>query len=185
MQHLHVKKPLLKVCLFVFIALTAFITSAKAGLDYYSIYLGKKLIYERYLNKPLNLESLPISAANADEMLTVYYSQCNAPNKTGSNRSIVLKDDNGNTIKQWTFTDAQGTDKGMSIPVKELLQLQKANKNHALALYYTAEGRNGGEKLASIQPASKDVTSIQQEDEPKLQTAWQVINMIFKNIIMV
>src|SRR3954467_4741697 len=159
MQHLHLKKPT-KACLFLLIALTAFMSSAKAGLDYYRIFLGNKLIYERYVNKPLSLESLPVSAADANETLTVYYFQCNAPNKTGSNRSITLKDDNGNTIKQWSFADAQGTNTAMTIPVKELLQLQKANKSHGFALYYTAEGRTGDEKLASIQPASKDVTSI-------------------------
>src|SRR3954464_14448550 len=107
MQHLHVKKPLTKTFLFVFIALTAFMNSAKAGLDYYRIFLGKKLIYERYVNKPLSLENLPVSAADANETLTVYYFQCNAPNKTGSNRSIALKDDNGNIIKQWSFANAQ------------------------------------------------------------------------------
>src|SRR3954451_24524347 len=120
MQRLHVKKPLVKVCLFVFIALTAFMSSAKAGLDYYRIFVGKKLIYERYVNKPLDLQSLPISATDANEMLTVYYFQCNALNKTGNNRSIALKDDNGNTVKQWSFADAQGTNTAMTIPVKEL-----------------------------------------------------------------
>jgi hypothetical protein len=185
MQHLHVKKPLLKTCLFLFIALTAFIGSAKAGLDYYRIFLGEKLIYERYVNKPLDLQNLPLSAANANEMLTVYYFQCNAPNKTGSNRSITLKDDNGNTIKQWSFADAQGTNTAMTIPVKDLLQLQKENKSRVLALYYSAEGRNGSEKLASIQSASKDVSYIQEEDYPASQIAWQVFNMLFKNIEVV
>jgi len=185
MKHLHLKKPFLKTSLFLFITFTAFIGSAKAGLDYYRIFLGKQLIFERYLNKPLDLKSLPISAANASEMLTVYYFQCNAPNKTGSNRSIALKDDNGNTIKQWSFADVEGTNTAMTIPVKELLQLQKENKNRALALYYSAEGRNGGEKLASIQPASKDVTYIHPEDEATTQTAWQIINLIFRNVVVV
>src|SRR3954463_5848620 len=176
MQHLHVKKSLVKACLFVFIALTAFMSSAKAGLDYYRIFLGKKLIYERYVNKPLDLQSLPISTSDANETLTVYYFQCNAPNKTGSSRSIALKDDNGNILKQWSFTNAQGDNTGMAIPVKELLQLQKANKSRALALYYTAEGHTEGEKLASIQSASKDVTSIPREDESTSQMVWQIIN---------
>src|SRR4051812_4521622 len=165
MQYQHVKKTLSKTCLFLFIALTAFMSSAKAGLDYYRIFLGKKLIYERYVNKPLSLESLPFSAADSNETLTVYYFQCNAPNKTGSKRSIALKDDNGNTIKQWSFANALGANTAMEIPVKELLQLQKMNKSSALALYYTAEGRTDGEKLAAIKSASKDVTYINYQDE--------------------
>src|SRR6476619_2176548 len=102
MQRLHVKKPLVKVCLFVFIALTVFMSSAKAGLDYYRIFIGKKLIYERYVNKPLDLQSLPISAADANETLTIFYYQCQVPNGIGNNRSITLKDENGNSIKQWS-----------------------------------------------------------------------------------
>jgi hypothetical protein len=185
MQYLHVKKTLTKASLLIFIAITAFMSSAKAGLDYYRIFLGKKLIYERYVNKPLSLESLPVSAADANETLTVYYFQCNAPNKTGSNRSIALKDDNGNIIKQWSFANVQGTNTAMAIPVKELLQLQKANKSGELALYYSAEGRTDGEKLAAIKSASKDVTYINYQDESASHTAWHVINLLFKSVIMV
>ena len=183
MQYLHVKKPLLKAGMFVLICLTAFIGSAKAGLDYYKIFLGKKLIYERFLDKPLSLQSLPISAANANETLNIYYFQCNAPGRTGNNRVIALKDDNGNIIKQWTFANAQGDKTGMAIPVKELLQLQKVNKSSLLSLYYKAEGRSGGEKLASIPAVRKDVASIHpQNDEDTSQIAWLVINYLFKNI---
>jgi hypothetical protein len=186
MKYLSVKKSLIKACLFVFIACTAFMSSAKAGLDYYKIFLGKKLIYERYLNKPLSLESLPISAADVNEMLTIYYYDCHAPNKTGSNRSIVLKDENGNRVKQWSFADAKGNSTGMAIPVKELLQLQKANKDHALALYYTAEGRADGEKLASIQAAPKDVSYLhKQVDEYNSQMVWQVFALLFKHLAVV
>lgn len=185
MQRLHAKKPLFKTSLLLFIALTAFIGSAKAGLDYYRIFLGKKLIYERYVNKPLDLKSLPITTADANETLTISYYQCQMPNGIGNNRSIALKDENGNIVKQWSFAKTQGDNNGMTIPVKELLQLQNANKSHALALYYTAEGRTGGQKLASIPTASKDVTYLQEEDESNSQTAWQFITMIFRNIIVV
>ena len=186
MHYLPVKKPLVKACLFVLIACTVCMNSAKAGLDYYKIFLGKKIIYERYINKPLSLQSLPISAADANETLTIYYYQCQAPNQTGSDRSILLKDKKGGIVKQWNFANAQGNSTGMVIPVKELLQLQKANKSGALALYYTAEGRSEGEKLASIQSASKEVTYLQRQgEEGNLQTAWQIVNLLFKNIIIV
>jgi len=148
--------------------------------------LGKKLIYERYVNKPLDLQSLPISAADANETLTIYYSQCNAPGKTGTKRSIALKDDKGNIIKQWSFANAQGNNTGMEIQVKELLQLQKANKNSALALFYTAEGRTEGMKLAFVQAASKDITyNRRQEDNFILQATWLVFTLLFRNAINV
>jgi hypothetical protein len=154
MQHLFLKKSLLK--LFIVFFLTAFVGTAKAGLDHYEIYIGKKLVFKRALNQPLNLENLPVSQANSNEELMIYYYQCNAPDKLASNRVITLKDANGNKIKEWKFADAKGSNSGMAIPVKELLHLQKASKN-SLALFYSAEGKPQGEKLASVAAGSKTV----------------------------
>ena len=97
-----------------------------------------------------------------------------------------MKDENGNIVKQWNFANAQNSSAGMAIPVKELLQLQKANKSRSLALYYTANDRTEGEKLASLQAASKEVTYIhQQNDESNWQIPWQLVNLLFKNIVVV
>src|SRR6185312_6574494 len=89
MKHLFFKKPLLKSCLFILFCITAFMGTAKAGLDYYELYIGKKLILKRALNQPLNLENLPISQANSNEQLIIYYYQCNAPDKLAGNRVIT------------------------------------------------------------------------------------------------
>jgi hypothetical protein len=156
MKHLFLKKSLLKTSLFLAFCLAGFIGTAKAGLDYYEIYIGKKLIFERALNQPLNLGNLPISQENSNEQLIIYYYQCNAPDKLASNRIITLKDAGGNTIKEWKFADAKGSNTGMVIPVKELLQLQKTSKN-SLALFYSAEGKVQGEKLVSVAAGPKTV----------------------------
>jgi len=156
MKHLFLKTSLLKMSLFLVFCLTAFISTAKAGLDYYEIYVGKKLIFKRALNQPLNLENLPVNQANSNEDLIIYYYQCNAPDKLASSRIIMLKDASGNTIKEWKFADAKGSNTGMVIPVKELLQLQKTSKN-SLTLFYSAEGKGQDEKLVSIAAGSKTV----------------------------
>src|SRR6478609_11427897 len=129
MKHLFKKTRLLTSGLLVVICLTAFIGTAMAGLDHYEIYIGKKLIFKRALNQPLNLENLPISQANSNEQLVIHYYQCNAPDKLASSRVITLRDASGNKIKEWKFADAKGSDAGMSIPIKDLLQLQKDSKN--------------------------------------------------------
>lgn len=150
MKHQIFKNPLLRSCLLIVLCITTFMSTAKAGLDYYEIYMGKKLILKRALNQPLNLAMLPISDANINEQLIIYYHQCNAPGKLGSKRIITLKDGNGNKVKEWKFADANGSNTGMFIPVKELIQLQKTSKSNMLDLFYTAEGRSEGQKLASI-----------------------------------
>jgi hypothetical protein len=156
MKHLFLKTSLLKMSLFLALCLTAFIGSTKAGLDHYEIYIGKKLIFQRALNQPLNLENLPVNQANSNEDLIIYYYQCNAPDKLASNRIITLKDADGNTIKEWKFADAKGSNTGMVIPVKELLQWQKTSKN-SLALFYSAEGKVQEEKLVSVAAGPKTV----------------------------
>ena len=156
MKNLFFKKAALKAGLFAAICLTAFMVQANAGLDYYEIYIGKKLILKRAVNQPLSLNNLPLSQANSNDQLIIYYYQCNAPDKLGSNRVIVLKDANGNKVKKWKFADAKGADKGMVIPVKELLQLQQEG-NNSLALFYSAEGREQGEKIAMVAGKSKTV----------------------------
>jgi len=156
MEHRPLKKILLKASLFIVFFLTAFVGISKAGLDHYEIYIGKKLILKRAVNQPLDLENLPISQANSNEQLIIYYYQCNAPDKLASNRIITLKDANGNKIKEWKFADAKGSNAGMSIPIKDLLQLQKESKN-SLALFYSAEGKSQSEKLASVAAGSKTV----------------------------
>jgi hypothetical protein len=136
--------------------MTVFIGTARAGLDYYEIFIGKKLILKRAVNQPLSLENLPVTQANINEQLIIYYYQCNAPDKLASNRIITLKDASGNKIKEWKFADAKGSNAAMIIPVKDLLQLQKANKN-SLALFYTAEGKAREEKLVSVAAGDKTV----------------------------
>ena len=156
MKHCPLKKSLLKASLFIVFFLTAFVGIANAGLDRYEIYIGKKLILKRAVNQPLNLENLPISQANSNEQLIIYYYQCNAPDKMASNRVITLQDAQGNKIKEWKFADAKGANTGMIIPVKELLQLQKTGKS-SFALFYSAEGKAQREKLASVASVSKTV----------------------------
>ncbi len=156
MKNFIFKISLLKSCLFILFCMTVFISTARAGLDYYEIFIGEKLVLKRAVNQPLNLESLPITQANSNEQLLVYYYQCNAPDKLARKRIITLKDADGNKIKEWKFADASGSNIAMIIPVKELLQLQKANKN-SLTLFYSAEGKIKEEKLVSVSLGNKTV----------------------------
>jgi hypothetical protein len=178
MKHLFFKKSWLKASLFIVFCMTVFMGTAKAGLDYYELYIGKKLILKRALNQPLSLESLPITQANSNEQLIIYYYQCNAPDKLASNRVIILKDANGNKIKEWKFDNAKGSNTGMSISIKELLQLQKANKN-SLALFYTAEGKTREEKLVSVATENKTVgfLDIKTKDINQIKIAAMLVYM--------
>ena len=135
----------------------AFAGTAKAGLDYYSIYIGKKVVYTRYLNKPLSLENLPITKADMNEQLVIQYYQCNMPDKIGRNRTISLRDNTGKVIKEWKFADAKDGNSQMAIPIKELMQYVQSSKSKSLSLYYAANGKSKDEQLAFVAAESKEV----------------------------
>jgi len=157
MKHLSFKNPLSKSLLLIAISFIAFAGTATAGLDYYHISIGKKVVYTRYLNKPLSLENLPITTADMNEQVIIEYFQCNTPDKTGKNRVISLRDNTGKVIKEWKFADAKNGNTQMSIPVKELMQYLQSSKSKSLSLYYAATGKNEDEQLAFVAAPGKAV----------------------------
>ena len=150
MKYSSFKEMFAKPFLFIAFCLIAFVSTANAGLDYYEIFVGKKLVMKRAVNQPLSLESLPVSQANINEQLVIHYYQCNAPNKLGTKRSVTLKDGNGKIIKEWKFADTNGSINGMVIPVKELLQLEKIADGGSLQIYYASQQLPAGKMLTSI-----------------------------------
>ncbi|MET3877265.1 hypothetical protein [Chitinophaga sp. OAE865] len=125
------------ICMLTALCFTAFSFTPKVGLDSYEIYLNNKLILKQSVNQPLNLRVLQLSQASSGDQLHIIYKHCSLQG-AGTNRSIILKDENGNTLKKWSFANATGSDLSMVIPVKELLQLEKMNAAHHLSLHYTA-----------------------------------------------
>ncbi|RYU91897.1 hypothetical protein EWM62_00180 [Mucilaginibacter terrigena] len=119
------------------------------GLDSYEIYLNNRLLMKQYVNQPLNLRVLQLEKTQQNDKLQIAYTHC--INKgTGTGRAVALKDENGNTLHKWSFTNAAGSGPKMTIAVKDLLQLQKKNPGHELSLYYTAHELPKGEMISMI-----------------------------------
>ena len=122
---------------------------SNVGVDSYEIYLNNKLVVRQSLDKPLQLQDLNLTDANAADRLSIRYSQCNAPGKTAKARSITLRNDDGKIVKEGRFKDAEGEAAQMNIPVKEILNAQKIS-GEQLVLYYSAEGLPQGQPLAAL-----------------------------------
>ncbi len=144
------KPTFVKAFMLAIISSMVFAVTANAGVDSYSIYLNNKLLFKQSMDKPLTLQSLQLDNANPNDELVIYYTQCNAPNKIGSGRTIVVKDADGKKIKEWKFEDVKGSNNAMTIPVKELIALQKKKGASSLALFYNAEKLEKEQKLASL-----------------------------------
>ncbi len=157
---------LVKSSFLLLVFCAAFTTCARAGLDFYEIYLGKQLLMKRYVNQPLSLSQLPLSNAKSGDQLVIHYYQCNMPDKLGVNRSIAIKDDNGAILKEWKFANAKGTNTGMAILVNELLQWQKKSNGRALSLFYNADGRRAGETLALLATGKEAVSYLPEKAKP-------------------
>ena len=134
---------------------------AKAGLDSYEIYLNDRLLTKQYVNQPISLSSLQLNSSNQNDKITIYYSQCNAPNKIGKGRSISIKNTSGKVVREWKFEDANDSKTAMVIPVKDLLELDLASAGDSLSLYYNAEGTTEAQKLTSLQISAKTAINSQ------------------------
>jgi hypothetical protein len=145
----------------VLLMFTGFALQAKAGLDSYEIYLNDKLLLKQFVNEPVSLASLQLNNSNQNDKIIIYYSQCNAPGKVGKGRSISIKDDNGQVVKEWKFEDASDSKAAMVIPVKDLLQLERSNAGQSLSLFYNAQGTTEARKLTSVQISAKAATYMQ------------------------
>ena len=149
MLHLIFKSATAKYFMPLVLLLTSLSFTAKAGGDSYEIYLNNKLIVKQ-ARMGVTVDNLQLSKANYNDELVVRYSHCGT---TGKGRSIVLKDDKNNIIKEWKFADGNAS---MSIPVKEILELQKKN-NTTLSLYYfSSQYLPKGRMLTSVKLQDKN-----------------------------
>ncbi|WP_257667917.1 hypothetical protein [Parapedobacter tibetensis] len=121
------------------------------GLDSYEIYLNNKLILKQSVNQPLSLRKLQLGKTNDNDQLRIYYKHCTVKG-SGTDRSIILKDEKGNILKKWEFANTTGSNTDMVISAKELSQLKKDNVHRDLSLHYTAQELPKGEMLAFLSP---------------------------------
>lgn len=140
---------LIRLFLLVNFCFTVFSFTGHFGLDSYEIYLNNKLILKHSVNQPLNLRILKLNEAKPEDQLNIFYKHCTTKG-AGSDRTIVVKNEKGNIVKKWVFENTNGTDIKMSISVKELLNLEKANGNHDLTLHYTSREHPKGEMLSLV-----------------------------------
>jgi len=132
-------------------ALTSVILMLQAfsvgGVDVFEIYLNNKLLFQQAANKPFTLQSLQLDKRNINDELVIYYNHCG---ESGRQRSIAIRDDKGNTLKEWKFTDASEVRSAMRIPVKELLQLDKNYAHSSLTIFYSAKQLPKGLNLSAL-----------------------------------
>lgn len=149
MQSTKILRPFIAAFALAALSLTVISFKANVGLDSYEIYLNKQLLLKQSVNQPLSLRKLQLDNVKDKDQLRIIYKHCALPG-ADDNRSIIIKDEKGNTLKKWDFPNASGNDVSMVIPAKELLFLLKKNAQHDLSMHYSSKGLPKGETLAFV-----------------------------------
>ena len=140
------------------LALTCFAAAilsftSRAGGESYEIYLNNKLMCKQVNGKFICGENgLQLSRSNINDNLVITYNHCG---RAGTGRTIAVKDENNRTLKEWKFAD----NSTITLPVKELLNLEKGSKRTLSVYYFSTQYLPKGRMLTSISLKEKDAAS--------------------------
>lgn len=151
-----IKRRILKSLFLGLIFLSAFQIQSKAGGIVFEIYLNNKLLLKQTYSKIVSgSPDLQLTSANYNDNLRILFSSCGESSVT---RSVGIKNNKDELIKKWDFANSSTSDLSMSIPVKEILDLQKRKPVSGLKLFYFSPDQfKNGYMLASVLPANKSV----------------------------
>lgn len=124
------------------------------GGEGFEIYLDNKLVLQKFhkeIKKPTNLQ---LNASHANSQLQVKFYHCGM---AGKSRSLSLKDANQKLLKQWEFTNEEGKNFAVSIPVKEVLNFQQKAGDATLYLYYSSKEAADGRLLTGLVRSDRNV----------------------------
>lgn len=152
-----IKSKLVKPLLLSGLLFTLFSYAGIAGGDSYKIYINKKLIMTQHVTSLSSaIMNLQLENVKPGDLINISYSHCGA---VGKGRSITVKNEKNQVVKEWKFADAKGSDVYMSIPVKDILDLKKNHPDVTLSMYYfSTKHLPRGLMLASIKLDDKNIT---------------------------
>jgi hypothetical protein len=150
------KPAVIKSLMLGFIFLSAFQLQSKAGGIVFEIYLNNTLLLKQQYNKIISgSPDLKLTSANYNDNLRILFSSCGESSVT---RSVGIRNDKNELVKKWDFANSSTSDLSMTIPVKEILDLQKGKSISSLKLFYFSPDHfKDGYMLASVLPANKSV----------------------------
>jgi hypothetical protein len=129
--------------------------SDKKGGDKFEIYVNGRLVMEQFVTTAKTIQTLDLGKNAPNQNIDVYYSHCG---KTGTGRSITIRNARNQVLKQWQFADVNSRS-AMSCHVKDILALQK-NKDANLNLYYSSKELPEGRLLAVIKTSGEKTASV-------------------------
>jgi hypothetical protein len=110
------------------------------GAHGFQVYLDDKLVADQYVRPGL----IPNITVENQSRIVVKYNECN---RTVSGRVLTLKDEKGNTLKEWKFEGAtSGFKDPMSCSIKEISAFRQKN----VKLYYSSTDFPAGQLVPTL-----------------------------------
>ena len=145
----------MKSILLLVLATSLFAFTSHYGGDSYQIYLNKKLVLKEFVSLGHAVQSFSLDKNTYDQQVDVYYSHCG---RVGTNREIIIKDENNKLVKDLHFADYDGNNSGMSFKVTDFMNWDKKNGTDQLNIYYSSKELSAARLLATINLGSVNKT---------------------------
>jgi hypothetical protein len=140
--------------LLVLVCTTLFSFTRITGGDSFQVYLNGKLVLDKALYKNKDIQNLEFVQASFNDKVEICYNHCG---RTGTSRSITVKDEQQKILKTWHFPDAGA--KNMSLKLQELRELQTNSKGSSIGLYYSSKELPAGQQLASVSISNRSIAA--------------------------
>jgi hypothetical protein len=134
-----------KSIVFLGLATILYSFSNKPGGEGFEIYLGHQLLTQQYGTKVMDVQTFTVPGSSSEDLVVRYY-HCG---RAGIDRSISLKDDRGNILKQYHYPDGKT---GMSVSVGSIRNVAMTTKNDELKVCYSSTEIPNGRTLAILKP---------------------------------
>jgi hypothetical protein len=117
------------------------------GGEGYEIYIDNKLVIQHFGQQMKEIKNLQLNAAQFKSELNVKFYHCGM---AGKSRVLELRTPDKQVLKQWQFANDEAKNFTITVPVKEILDLQKKAGAGTLHLFYTSREAPDGRLLAGI-----------------------------------
>ena len=134
--------------------MTAFINPF--GGEGYEIYIDNKLVIQQFGQQMKQVKNLQFNSSQKESELSVKFFHCGM---AGKSRTLELRTPDKQVLKQWQFKNEEAKNFAITVPVKEILDLQKKSGAGTLHLFYSSKEAPDGRLLAGIVTSDKSVAS--------------------------
>lgn len=129
--------------LFLLAALASF--THRPGGEGFEIYVDNQLLVQRFGNEMNAVQPVSLSNRESSKLYIKYY-HCG---KTGTGRSITVKNNRNQSLHQFRFEDSRAVSGVMMLEIKDIRALIKED-NASLQLYYSSSELPAGRMLAKV-----------------------------------